>query len=106
MELISIHHGLNFEEADLIHNLLENHKFTWQNIRSRLHIADPVKDDWILQQFLAGIIPENEAKMVKWRFLRETAFSEIRLVLEEYVLDGQADEKLAKMIGQIRDNEE
>ena len=98
-----IHHGYDEDEKVLICQLLKVNGCGPDDIKNRLRLARPVRDDWILGQFVAGLIPYEDRNLVKWRFLRENPPSEVRDVLREYVLDEETDEKLAKIVKQIED---
>ena len=96
-----VHHGYDEDEKEMICQLLKVNGCGADDIKNRLHLARPVKDDWILGQFVAGLIPYEERNLVQWRFLRENPASEVRDLFKEYVLDEEADEKLAKIVNQI-----
>ena len=98
-----IHHGYDDDEKNMICQLLKVNGCGPDDIKNRLRLARPVRDDWILGQFVAGLIPYEDRNLVKWRFLRENPPSEVRDVLREYVLDEETDEKLAKIVKQIED---
>ena len=99
IELISSYHGFDSYEKELICGLLEENGFTAKDIKEQLQTALPIKEDWILQQFIAGLIQKEDRNLAKWRFLRETgSFAEVRAVLEEYVLDLETDQKLFAII--------
>ena len=99
IELISSYHGFDSYEKELICRLLNKNGYTARDIKNRLQMALPIKEDWILQQFVAGLIRKEDRNLAKWRFLRETgSFAEVRAVLEEYVLDLETDQKLFAII--------
>ena len=105
IELISSYHGFDSYEKELICRLLTENGFTAKDIKQQLHMALPVKEDWILQQFVAGLIQKEDRNLAKWRFLRETgSFAEVRAVLEEYVLDWETDQKLFTIIREQQKN--
>ena len=102
MELITIHHGFNGEESELVFKLLEESKISVQQIEELLELLRPGRNEFYYQQTVAGLIPKGERMSPKWQFLRDDyRGTECLLILKEFVWDVKADQKLAKIVAEI-----
>lgn len=102
MEISAIYHGFNEKENELVFCLLDKNEISIEQIEEILELLKPGKNEFMYQQVIAGLIPENEKMASKWQFIRDDYHGcECLLLLKEFVLDGKADQKLAIIIDEI-----
>lgn len=101
IQIVSVHHGFSSQEKDLFFDVLEQARVCYKDIKQRLKLARPGKDDWLFQQLFAGFIPEEQRNLPKFQFIKDDfRGTEIVNMLKEFVLEAEAEEELKKIINQ------
>ena len=101
-DIISVHHGFDDNERELMFEILERQNIDHIDLDRRLKRAKPSRDDWIFQQLFADLIPKAERNEEKWEFLKnDYKGAETVALLKEFILDQKADLELKTIVRKI-----